>query len=232
MSFLKEVDPVHLQPFLGRMQVRDVPRHACLFRQGEASDPAYIVLSGKVRISVLTAGGAEMTLDVLGPGDACGVAGLAGAFPRISNAVAIRATRVLAIPTDVLRALMEKHTAVFHHLLQQLLRRLARSIQEQVAGGTQCVYARVAHKLLALSQTCTPGGQERALPSELSHQELANMVGSTRATVTRVLQEMRRQGILDDDPARRQIVIREVDRLLEFSDGAELPEPSGITVFP
>jgi hypothetical protein len=50
--------------------------------------------------------------------------------------------------------------------------------------------------------------------------------------VTRVLQEMRRQGILDDDPAHRQIVIREVDRLLEFSDSADLPEPSGITVFP
>ena len=43
---------------------------------------------------------------------------------------------------------------------------------------------------------------------------------------------MRRQGILDDDPHRRQIVIREVDRLLEFSEGTDLMETPGITVFP
>lgn len=231
-SFLRDVEPEHLQPFLPRMRVRDLPRHACLFRQGEDSDPAYVVVSGQVRISVLTAGGAEMTLDVLGPGDACGVAGLAGPFPRISNAQALQPSRVLVIPTAVLRTLMEKHPNVFHHLLRQLLRRLARSIQEQVAGGTQRVYARVAQKLLSLSENCSQDGRTRALPSGLSHQELARMVGSTRATVTRVLQEMRRQGILDDDPHRRQIVIREVDRLLEFSEGTDLMETPGITVFP
>lgn len=54
-------------------------------------------------------------------------------------------------------------------------------------------WVRVTQKLLALSQTCTPGWQERTLPLGLSHQELANMVGSTRAAVTRVMQEMRRQ---------------------------------------
>ncbi len=231
-SFLKDVRPEHLQPFLGRMRVRDLPRQACLFRQGEESDPAYLIVSGQVRINVLTSGGAEMTLDVLGPGDACGVAGLAGPFPRISNAVALRPTRVLVVPTAVLRTLMETHPDVFHHLLRQLLRRLARSIQEQVAGGTQRVYARVAQKLLSLSETCGGDGRERALPSGLSHQDLARMVGSTRATVTRVLQEMRRQGILDDDPNRRQIVIREVDRLLEFSEGTDLAEASENTVFP
>jgi len=232
LSFLQEVEPRYLQPFIGRMQVRDVPRRAALFRQGEASDPAYIIVSGQIRISVLTAAGAEVTLDVLGPGDACGVAGLAGAFPRISNAVALRPSRVLTIPTMVLRTLMEQQPSLFHHLLAQLLRRLNRSLQEQAAGSTQRVYARVAQKLLTLSQSCTPGSHERMLPHDLSHQELAEMVGSTRATVTRVLKEMRRQGILDDDPARRHIVICEVDRLLEYSEGADLSDTSANTIFP
>jgi len=232
LSFLREVEPEHLQPFLGRMQVRDVPRRAFLFRQGEVSDPAFIVVSGQIRISVLTAEGAEMTLDMLGPGDACGVAGLAGAIPRISNAVAVRPSRVLAIPTRVLSTLLAEHACVYHHLLSQLLRRLTRSLQEQATSATQRVYARVAQKLLALSEDCAPGSPARALPRELSHQDLARMVGSTRATVSRVLKKMRQQGILDEDPTRRHLVIRAVDRLLEFSEGTDLPQTSGLTILP
>ncbi len=232
LSFLRYVEPEHLKPFLERMQVRDVPRRAFLFRQGETSDPAYIVISGQIRISVLTAEGAEMTLDMLGPGDACGVAGLAGAIPRISNAVAVRPSRVLAIPTMVLNTLLAEHACLYHPLVAQLLRRLTRSLQEQATGATRRVYARVAQKLLALSQDRAPGSQERILPQDLSHQELARMVGSTRATVTRVLKKMRQQGILDDDPTCRHLVICERDRLLEFSDETALSQTSGLTILP
>jgi len=206
LAFLRDLDDAARASLMPR--AKSLPRKRFVFHQGEPSDTAYIVVSGQVRITVLSAGGAEMTLDVLGPGDVFGIAGLAG-VARISNAITVAPTTVLEISTEGLRALIVSHPAVFQDLLQHLLRRLTRSIQEQVATGTQRVYARVATKLLLLSE----GGQ---LPSGLSHSEIASMIGSTRATVTRVLQDMRARGLLEVNG--KQIIIREVTQLMELSE--------------
>lgn len=200
---------------LSTLRDRVVGPGTVIFRQSETSHSAYVVISGQVRITVLCASGSEMTIDVLGPMDTFGIAGLAGDLPRISNATASRSTRLLEIPTDTLRLLVARHPQVFHQMLGQLLRRLGRSIQEHVASGTQRVYARVAVKLLALSEE---RDGERSLPERFSHEELASMVGSTRATVTRVLQDLRRQGILDVEPSSRRLIIREAEKLSAMSD--------------
>lgn len=236
LAFLKDVDADALVAILSHMRLRKVPRRAVIFQQGEPSETACIVVSGQVRISVLTPGGSEMTLDTLGSGDLFGIAGLANGIPRVSNATATSASTLLEISTDALRRLLDRHPAIYRELLQQLLRRLTRSIQEHVATGTQRVYGRVAAKLLALSAAnCGPGDagdDQRRLPEGLSHQELASMIGSTRATVTRILHQMRREGIVDVDAVNRQMVIREVGRLAELSD-LDLDRGSDCsTVFP
>jgi len=232
LAFLGDLDEaslVWLRPFL---QLCDVSPRAVIFRQGDASVAAYIVVSGQIRITVLSSRGTETTLDVLGPGDVFGIAGLAEGMARISNAVAARPTRLLEIPTEALHALMERHPAVFRDLLSSLMRRLSRSIQDQVAAGTQRVYGRVAQKLLALSAGGDSTDGERRVPCGLSHEDLASMVGSTRATVTRVLQDMRRQGLLAVDADHRQLIIREADSLSALSE-AELSEGKGRgVVFP
>lgn len=233
LAFLKDIDPAELPGIVGRMHQRSLPRRAVIFRQGEPSTHAYIIVSGEVRISVLSANGNEMTLDVLHAGDLFGIAGLVHDLPRVSNAVAARATTVLEIPTAVLSSLMDTHPAIYRDLLEQLLRRLTRSIQEQVSTGTQRVYGRVAAKLLVLAEhDSSHGGDEARLPAGLSHQDLASMIGSTRATVSRILQDMRKQGILDVDSHGRQIVILEASRLAEYTE-ASMPEAGhGGTVFP
>lgn len=215
ISFFQALGAAELESVLPSLRSRRVARGTLLFRQGEPSTTAYVVLDGQIRISVLSSSGTEMMIDALGRGDTFGIAGLAGNLPRISNATAARATTVLEIPTDTLRALVRRFPQVFQQMLEQLLRRLGRSIQEQVASGTQRVYARVAVKLLTLSEE---EEGERRLPERLSHKELASMVGSTRATVTRVLQDLRKRGIVDVDPQTRRLIIREADKLSAMSD--------------
>lgn len=225
LGALGEESLARLAPCLKR---RRISRGTVVFRQGETSTAAFVVLSGAIRINVLSVNGAEMTIDVLGRGDTFGIAGLAGDLPRLSTATATRATELLEIPTATLRSLVQLHPQVFHQMLEQLLRRLGRSIQEHVASGTQRVYARVAVKLLALSEE--EQGQRR-LPERLSHQDLASMVGSTRATVTRVLADLRKRGILDVEASTRRLIIREADKLSAMSD-VEPSFNSGIIVLP
>jgi CRP-like cAMP-binding protein len=215
VPFLSDLDEAARADVLPSLRERRVVRGGVVFRQGEESRAAFVVLEGQIRITVLSANGAEMTIDVLAPGDTFGIVGLAGDLPRISNAVATRASLLLEVPTETLRALMRRDPHVFREMMEQLLRRLGRSIQEHVSSGTQRVYARVAAKLLALS---VESGAERRLPEGLSHQDLASMVGSTRATVTRVLQDLRKRGILDVDPSSRRLIIREADKLSEMTE--------------
>lgn len=226
---LEEASLVWLRPF---MRVRSVPRRTVIFRQGDASTTTYIVVSGQIRITVISSNGTETTLDVLGRGDVFGVAGLAEGMTCISNATSARPTRLLEIPTEALRTLMERHPAVLRDLLGLLLRRLSRSIQDQVAAGTQRVYARVAQKLLSLSGGEPSTNDERRLPAGLSHQDLASMIGSTRATVTRILQEMRRQGVVDLDPSSRQLIIREAQSLLQLAEAELGDDGTRGVVFP
>lgn len=213
--FLREIADGVSDELTATMRRVQVPRGATLFRQGEASTRALVLLEGQVRISVLTTGGTEMTLDVLAPGDTFGIVGLAGDVPYISNATATRRVTVLEIPTPTLRTLVFRHPQVSQAMLVQLLRRLGHSLQEQVTTGTQRVYARVAVKLLTLSAVGQGG---RWLPDRLSHQEIASMVGSTRATVTRVLTDLRQRGIIDIDAGTRRLIIREAEMLSAMCD--------------
>lgn len=212
IPFLRGLDGARLAEVLSRLRQREVPRGAVVFSQKEPSRAAYVVLEGQIRISVLSLNGNEMTIDVLNVGDTFGIAGLAGDLPRISTATALCPTALLEIPTETLRELVRRDPEVFSEMLEQLLRRLGRSIQEHVASGTQRVYARVAVKLLTLSDA------NGRVPENLSHQDIASMVGSTRATVTRVLQDLRRRGILDVDPSTRRLIIREMDTLSAMSE--------------
>ena len=232
LAFLRDLEEASLEWLRPFIRVRSVPRRTVIFRQGDASTTAYIVVSGQIRITVISSNGTETTLDVLGRGDVFGVAGLAQGMACISNATSARPTRLLEIPTEALRTLMERHPAVLRDLLGLLLRRLSRSIQDQVAAGTQRVYARVAQKLLSLSGAEPSPNDERRLPAGLSHQDLASMIGSTRATVTRILQEMRRQGVVDLDPSSRQLIIREAQSLLQLAEAELADDGTRGVVFP
>jgi CRP/FNR family transcriptional regulator, cyclic AMP receptor protein len=228
VALLRDLDEVAVAQLLAESTVQAVRRRAVVFHQGDPSHSAYLVLQGRLDIRVLLSDGTEMTMDVLGPGDLCGIAGLVGNFPRISTAVAARPSRLLQIPTPALRGAVERNPELLMHVTGHLMRRLTRAIQEQVANRTQRVYARVVVKLLTLAEPDEHG--ERRLPEGLSHQDLASMVGSTRATVTRVLQDLKRRGLLQVDTSTGCFVIAEAEKMSEFAESELLV--SEVTIVP
>jgi len=206
------------------LRLHHVRRRGVIFRQGDPSDPCHILVSGKVKIASTSMSGDEAIIDVLMPGDLFGIAGVVGDLPRVSNATAMEACEVLSLPCAVLKDTVFRYPSAFEKLLHQLIRRLTLSIQQQVIQGTQRVYARLAMKMLTLSRL------DDRLPAGLSHQDLASMIGSTRATVTRILQDMRRQGCVEERDGA--IVVASVEKLLELAGNEALPFESSPTVLP
>lgn len=197
-------------------------RGQVIFRQGDASTHTFLILEGSVRLGATNPDGVEVVLDHLSAGDCFGIVGIVGPLPRQSTAVATTRARLLQMPTKTLQALMQGRPDLFAHVLRQLVHRLAHATQEKVVLASQRVYGRLALKLLTLSRS---EGEGRRLPAHLSHRELAALIGSTRATVTRAFQELRRQGIVEED--EEGVIIRREEPLREMVDWYEAGASEG-----
>lgn len=187
-----------LHPLQAEARELSCPRGHTLFRQGDASTHTFLILEGSVRLCATNPEGVEVVLDHLSRGDCFGIVGIVGPLPRQSTAVTTTRARLLQMSTRGLQSVMEARPELFSHVLRQLVHRLAHANQEKVVLASQRVYGHLALKLLTLSRA---DGPARRLPAHLSHRELAALIGSTRATVTRAFQELRRQGIVEETPS-------------------------------
>jgi CRP/FNR family cyclic AMP-dependent transcriptional regulator len=207
------------------------PKDHLLFERGEEGSEFLVVTQGRLKVIFLHEDGRELTLTILGPYQSLGEVSLLDNAPRSASAVALSDLRVLSINKRDFRTLLESNPSICISLLTAMSRRL-RELTEDTAGLIfMDVYQRLARKLLNLSQTLGVNTEHgREIPQRLTHQELANMVGATRETVTKALNDMEARGIISFN--KKQVVIldeRELDActLRRFSerDRATLTPP-------
>jgi CRP/FNR family transcriptional regulator/CRP/FNR family cyclic AMP-dependent transcriptional regulator len=186
---------------------KSYPKDHLLFDRGEEGDEFLVVIQGRLKIIFLNEDGRELTLTILSPYQTLGEMSLIDDYPRSASAVALGDLHVLSINKRDFRKVLETNPRIAMGLLRQMSRRL-RELTEDTAGLIfMDVYQRLARKLLNLSQTLgveREGGRE--IPQRLTHQELANMIGATRETVTKVLNEMETRSIISFDKKRVRIL--------------------------
>lgn len=170
---------------------------AIVVDQFEPDAALYIVVKGELRNVLFNDNGREVTLARLGPGDIFGLGGLVDGEPRTSTVVATTDVLLLTLSREAfLRHLAEApRTAV--KLLAVQSSRLRRATELIHNLALLDVPARLSRVLLSLAEK---GGEPfekgvliRRRPTQ---QELANMVGTCRETVSRTLSAMARQGLL------------------------------------
>ncbi|HXE73802.1 MAG TPA: Crp/Fnr family transcriptional regulator [Candidatus Nitrosotenuis sp.] len=202
---LSEEDLAHLRTIV---HTRSYPRGTYLCEQGGAGEEFLILIAGSVKVDVLTPEGKELTLTLLKPYHHLGEMALLDDSPRSANVVALEDTRVLAVHKHDFRRILEKHPQMFFPIVRHLARRL-RVLTEDVASLAYLdAYSRVARKVLHLADQLgvdTEKG-EVLIPHPITHQELANLVGATRETVTKILNEMKDRGLLSIDQHKIKIL--------------------------
>jgi NTE family protein len=100
----------------------------CLMTQGETAEAAYIVVRGRLRVSVRTAGGGNETVGEIGRGDIVGEMALLTDEPRSATARAVRETEVLVIDARTFSEVMATHPATLRTITTRLVHRLRRTI--------------------------------------------------------------------------------------------------------
>jgi CRP-like cAMP-binding protein len=210
-NFLAQLDAEAASALLGIATVAHYAKGDFVFRSGGPGNNVYFLRSGKVKIHQLSPLGREVILWFCFPGEIFGLAEVARGGGRVVSAQVSEPSEVLAVSQEKYKDFLESHPAAAMLSLQVLSSRLRILGEMFVNLVLDDVNTRVAKLILRLSARYgTRVGKEIFLNIPLTHQEIADMVGTSRQTVTTILGELKRQGVLAIDNRRIHIESEEL----------------------
>jgi CRP/FNR family transcriptional regulator, cyclic AMP receptor protein len=185
-------------------------RGEVLFHEGERGESVYLVETGKVAVRISTPEGALITVAVLGPGSAVGELALLGDDDRRTATVqAVEPVAALRLYRRDFAELRRQHPSVTEFLVKSLAATVRRMDAQLVEAFHLPVEVRIRRRLYALAHVYDRGAQ--VIRIDLTQDELAQLAGTTRPTLNRVLREEERRGTLR--LGRGRIVILDRARL-------------------
>jgi len=192
---------------------REFARDSAIFREGDVAEALFIVRTGLVKLTSLSEGGTESILHILRPGDIFGEL-IVNEEKRPFTAVAVTDVTVAILKRKDLLDLLSSHPSFSRNFTKMLSTRLVR-VEKEFAGLLHAwAYHRLARELLHLSEDLgveTPAGT--LIPLHLTHEELSNLIGTARETVTIQLHKFEEMGMIRRK-GRRIIVNR--PRLVKY----------------
>ena len=176
--------------------VLHLEKSATAFSQGDAADAIYFIQSGKVKLTVVSPQGKEAVLVMLGPRDFFGEGCLVGQPFRVSTATAIESSTVFRVQKQAMLLGLHGHPELSEKFTAALLARninLEEDLCDQLFNHSEKRLARVLLKLNRLGQH--PDMPHAKMP-RLSHETLAEMVGTTRSRITFFMNKFKKLGLI------------------------------------
>jgi CRP/FNR family transcriptional regulator, cyclic AMP receptor protein len=166
---------------------RKVAKGQAVYRQGETDDQIFVVVSGRIGISMLRSDGQEFLIDIVGAGALCGEGAAFDGLPRFSSACALEPSEVLLFSVGDLCRLMSQHVEIAPLMVQTIALK-QRTLAGRVTQVSQASpETRITELLTQITQPDSP-------TIILTHQQIANLIGASRITVTRAMKKLRRDG--------------------------------------
>ena len=217
-NFLAQLDADDCAGLLAIATVQHFGKGDFVFRSGAPGSNVYFLRSGKIKIHQLSPLGREVILWFCFPGEIFGLAEVARGGGRVVNAQACEPSEVLAVTQEKFRDFVDRHPGIARLSMQVLSSRLRVLGEMFVNLVADDVNTRIAKLILRLSARYgTRVGKEVFLNIPLTHQEIADMVGTSRQTVTSALSALKRQGVLSIE--NRRIHIESEELLNELTQG-------------
>ncbi len=211
-GFLAELGTDDSTALLARVGRRRFPSGTTLMYEGQAGTEVMVIVSGRVKISYLTAEGQEVVLDFRGPGEMLGELAVIDGKPRSSSVVAIEPVETLAIAAASFLSLVSERTGIATALLHDIVRRFRDSDRKRIEFGTAPAIGRVAARLVELVERYgTPTSTGHIIDLPIRQEELAGWTGSSREAVARALRSLRELGLITTE--RRRITVLDLAEL-------------------
>jgi len=173
---------------------RDAVRGTLIYGSGVPADGVYLVASGCVALAVHESAGRESIVHLCGPSDSFGEEHLVGGAGALS-ARAVSTTLLLHLPREALLEAMARHPSVAQCALRSVSRRVLQTVQLLGAAATRSALQRLAGYLLRElgNGECAGAKLRLAMPKGA----LASLLGVTRETLSRLLGQLARRGLIE-----------------------------------
>jgi CRP/FNR family transcriptional regulator, cyclic AMP receptor protein len=180
------------------------PKNSTVIAAGDSADALYIVISGRVKVTMSDNEGREVILAILNQGEVFGEMGLIDQAPRSATVVAMESCELLTITRADFTKCLQKNFDLTMNVIRGLVKRLREADKNIGSLALMDVCGRVARLLMEMAETVD--GQ-KVITKKLPKQQIAKMVGATREMVTRVMKQLETSGHIE--VRAHQILLRE-----------------------
>jgi len=183
----------------------------------EIGSTMFIILDGRVKISRISDDGREVILSILSEGDFFGEMSILDGQNRSANVVTLDDSKIMIIRREDFLQMLHDYPQIAINLLKELAGRLRRSDAQIKSLSLQNATGKVASTLLRIADDSGKIhlGQVE-IPRLPPQQDLANMAGTSRETISRVLKSLTKQGYLKKEGSR--LIIKDYESFRsEFS---------------
>jgi CRP/FNR family cyclic AMP-dependent transcriptional regulator len=169
-----------------------------VFMPGDRADHVYILKKGRIKLSVLSASGKEIAIDIIQPGEMFGEFALVDERARSNMAQALDDVAVSALDKrDFVRLLesLPKLALNYIRMVGDRRRRMEKKLSDITSKDVAARVCELLHELSAGTQPAQSEGQSSLVP--LMHHDIASLIGASRQTTTSVLNDLERREIIE-----------------------------------
>jgi CRP-like cAMP-binding protein len=198
IPLLERLGPARLQDLAAEVELREIPRRQVIYLPGDLGDRLYFIAGGRVKCSKVTRDGKELTLAYRGAGQMFGELCVFDGAPREEMAEAMKNAIITEVPREAFRALLLADGALafeFARVVGERRQQVETKLEHLVFRDVQ---AKLAALLLELGEEYGVDAEEGLqIGLKITHQEMANLIGSTRETISLTLAQLKKRGLLN-----------------------------------
>lgn len=193
-----------------------LPMNSILFAEGQAPRNVSVVCEGRVKLTKSSREGKTLLVKIAKAGDVLGLSAAVSKTPYEVTAQAIELTQIKTFHQKDFLQFIQRHVEGSVHAAESLSNEYRSVLSDACRLAlSSSIAGRVAHLLLELVvESKNAQDAQPELHMSLKHEELASMLGSSRESVTRVLNSFRRKGIISIQGTRMIILRKEALEIL------------------
>lgn len=203
VPLLAELSDAEIARLSDLARERSYPRNSVILFEDDPGDALYVVISGLVKVVLIGEDGREVILSVLKEGDFFGEMSLIDDQPRSAHVIAMEDSNLLVMRREDFQHRLREAPGVALGMLRAMSHRL-READEKIGGLVLLdVNGRVAKLLLNMADE----NDGAHITRRVTHHTIAQMVGSSRETVSRTMRDLADRGLIE--VTRKAIAIRD-----------------------
>jgi CRP/FNR family cyclic AMP-dependent transcriptional regulator len=196
-ALFEELDERELASVAAVAKPRRYAKDDVVFHADEGGDVFCLIKEGQVKITMISPEGKEIILAMIGPGEFFGEMSLLDDEPRSATVIAMEPLELVTIWRADFLTILADNFSITKKLLATLSRRLRTASNRIESLATMDVYGRLARFFLDLAREHgKPLDNGYVSVTRPTHQAIANMIGTSRETVSRLIHDLMKQNLL------------------------------------